>query len=802
MNAQPHTRDIATVDFEIDGHPITALKGSMIIQAADTAGIPIPRFCYHKKLPIAAVCRQCMVEVEMGGKRVPKPQVACATPVAQGMKVYTKSKLAISAQQNALEFVLINHPLECPICDQGGECELQDVSMGYGRSLSRLNIPKRTVADEDIGPLVATYMTRCIHCTRCVRFLGDVAGTYEFGDFNRADFHVIGTYIGGGVASELSGNIIDVCPVGALTDKVYEFRARPWEMLARPVIGYHDALGSNIWLHCMRDKVLRAVPRDNEAVNECWLADRDRYSHPGLYAIDRATRPMLRRAGELVEVEWGEAIAFVAAGLRDPGSDVAALMAPMTSCEEGYLLASLVRGLGSNRFDHRLRVLDFADGGPQGEVFGKPVEQLAHLGAALIIGSNPRHELPLVNHRLRDASRFNTGEALVSNLAAYDIATRHGARVFAINPLGFEFNFELAGHSVVAPQDLIDRVLQFARAAGVPGDGADTALAEALRAAANAPEFAAWAAALKDAPSSVVILGEVAVQHPRASWLRALARLIAQATDSAYDEFPSGANAVGLAQIGAQSSDPAGNAASILAEPPKALITWQAEPEDCADPAGFVRACERVGFHLHAGGFVNDSVLRTADAILPIGLPPEIDGTYVNVDGHVQGSTAAAPPPVEARPGWKVLRALGHQLGIAGFDFIDLASVRAGIDGPLHVPAPAHRTTGLVPRAPGPRGELRRATTVGIYRTDAVVRRARALQSHVLNRAPALRLCIEDTRRLKLAKGQLVFVDGVQLPVAIDRAVPAGCAWIEAGDPAVRSLPPFGSALSIRAVDD
>ncbi|TAN07583.1 MAG: NADH dehydrogenase (quinone) subunit G [Rhodanobacteraceae bacterium] len=799
MNAQLRQHGVPTVELEIDGHPVTAPRGSMIIQAADAAGIPIPRFCYHRKLTIAAVCRQCMVEVEVGGRRIPKPQVACATPVAQGMKVFTKTKLAISAQQNALEFVLINHPLECPICDQGGECELQDLAMGYGRSLSRLNIPKRTVDDENIGPLVATYMTRCIHCIRCVRVLDEIAGTHEFGDFNRADFHVIGTYIGGGVSSELSGNIIDVCPVGALTDKVFEFKARAWELIARPAVGYHDALGSNQWLHCLRNKVLRAVPRNNEAVNECWLADRDRYSHEGLYALDRVSKPLIRRGGALVEVDWADAINFVAEQLQSSAPGVAALVAPMTSCEEGYLLSSIMRGLGSHRCDHRLRVLDFADGGPQGEVFEKPVEQLAHVGAALIIGSNPRHEMPLVNHRLRDAARFDVGKVLVANLADYDTATRHGAKIFAINPIGFEFNFDLAGLSVVAPQHLVERVAQLARAAGASPP--HQALTEALASAAPDPRLEQCIAALREADSSVVVLGDAAVQHPQASWLRALARLIARATNSAYDEFPSGANAIGLARVGAQTPDPNGTAASILQDPPESLVTWQAEPEDCANPGAFKRAQEHADFYVHIGAFATEQTLQTAGAILPISLPPETDGTYVNVDGRLQDSVAAAPPLGDARPGWKVLRALGHQLGIDGFDFVDLPQVRERIQGQLHAPAVRHATGQLAAPAAGAKpNDLVRMASVGIYRVDPVVRRATALQAHVLNRPAALRLCAADAQRLTLTDGQGALVEGVHLPVFIDSAVPEGCAWIEAGSHAVTPLPPYGSVVAIEPV--
>jgi NADH-quinone oxidoreductase subunit G len=336
MSAQPTTPNTAPdmVNIEIDGKTLQVPKNSMIIQAADKAGIPLPRFCYHQKLPIAANCRMCMVETEMGGKPMPKPQPACATPVAEGMKIHTQSQRALSAQRNVMEFLLINHPLDCPICDQGGECELQDLSMGYGRSVSRFAERKRVVPDEDIGPLIETEMTRCIQCTRCVRFVSEIAGSYELGGMGRGENLEIGTYIGKTIDSELGGNIIDVCPVGALTDKVYRFKARAWELIARESVGYHDALGANLWLHTRRGQVLRAVPRDNEAINECWLSDRDRYSHQGLYADDRAHKPMIKKDGQWVEAGWDEALAFAAEKLKSVSADeLSALVHPATSCE-------------------------------------------------------------------------------------------------------------------------------------------------------------------------------------------------------------------------------------------------------------------------------------------------------------------------------------------------------------------------------------------------------------------------------------------------------------------------------------
>ena len=795
MSALPKdAAPVEMVEFEVDGHPVKAPKGAMIIQATDAAQIPVPRFCYHDKLPIAASCRQCMVEVEMGGKLVPKPQPACATPVAAGMKVFTRSPNALKWQRNTMEFLLINHPLDCPICDQGGECELQDLSMGYGRSVSRFTERKRTVADENVGPLVATEMTRCIHCTRCVRFVGEIAGTYELGDMSRNDHHVIGTYIGRTIESELSGNVIDVCPVGALTDKVFQFKARAWELIAKPSIGYHDALGSNLWLHTKRSQALRAVPRDNEAINECWLSDRDRYSHQGLYAEDRAQRPMIRKGGELVEVDWDEAIAFVADGLKKAGSDVGALVAPMTSCEEGALLGQLVRGLGSERIDHRLRVQDFSDGGPSGTTFEMPVEDVARASAALVIGSNVRHEMPLLNHRLRHASRHDASKQPVANPAHYDISEVHGAKIFAINPVHFDCNMDLAGEKAFAPQDFVDALLITARAAGAGSD--DRVLADAIAAADDKEDARQWVAALREARSSVVVLGDAATQHPQASWLRALALGIARATNSAYNELPSGANAVGLARVGAQSN---GGAKAILEKAPKALITWQTGAQDTFAPAAYDKAREGAEFYLHAGAYACDGVKRTADAVLPLGLPPEIDGTYVNADGIVQDVAAGPALPGDARPGWKVLRALGAALGIDGFDFVELADVHTRITDRIKAPVVA-KAGGLAPRVSEATGKLTRVATVGIYRTDAVVRRAKALQAHPLNRVPAVRVNADVARALGVIGGAKADVNGTVLPVVVDAAVPNGCAWIEAGYAATASLPPHGAELTIKAV--
>jgi len=764
------------VTIEIDGRSMVVPKNSMIIAAADRAGIPIPRFCYHEKLPIAANCRMCMVEVELGGRPMPKPQPACATPVADGMKIQTQSQRALSAQRNVMEFLLINHPLDCPICDQGGECELQDLSMGYGRSVSRFAENKRVIPDEDLGPLVETEMTRCIQCTRCVRFMSEVAGTYELGGMERGERLQIGTYVGKPLMSELSGNVIDVCPVGALTNKPFRFKARAWELLARESIGYHDALGTNLWLHVRRGEVLRAVPRDNEAINECWASDRDRYSNDGLRAADRATKPMIRRDGELVEVSWNEALAFVADRLREARGEIGALVAPLTSSEEGWLLGKLLRALGSDHVDHRLRTLDFSDA-PHASPFEMPVAEIEKAKAILLVGCNPRHEVPLLNHRLRKA-------------------VRGGARVHVVNPIDFDFNFELAGRTIVTPQGMVDALLALARAANDAGHLPESsALAQSIQGVRADDAAQALAKLLADSEGSVVILGETAVHHPNASTLRAAARFLARATGSAYDEIPGGANAIGLADAGAQPRSGGRDAAAQLANPLRNLIVYHTGSQDTSAPAAFDRARSEAAFCVYVGAYACNGVKRTAHAVLPIGLPPEIDGSYTNLDGTTQVLAPAARLPGDARPGWKVLRALGSALALDGFGFIDIGEVRAKMAAEPPPPATAH--AGLRPRMTAAPGRLERVATTAIYAADPVVRRSPALQAHPLARSACVTLHPEDALALGLGHGASAKVSGVVLPVEVSARVPRGAAWVEAGLKGSSALPPYGATLDI-----
>lgn len=733
MSAQPVNPNLPPdhVTVFIDGVELAAPKGSMIIHAADKAGIPIPRFCYHDKLAIAANCRMCLVEVE----KMPKPAPACATPVMDGMQVVTRSEKALKSQRNVMEFLLINHPLDCPICDQGGECELQDLSLGYGRSVSRFAERKRVVADEDLGPLVATEMTRCIQCTRCVRFTAEIAGTYELGGMQRGENLQIGTYDGKPLTTELSGNVIDVCPVGALTNKVFRFRARPWELIARESLGGHDALGSNLFLHLRRGDVMRAVPRDNEAVNECWLSDRDRWSHQGLSADDRALHPLVKDGGEWRQASWDEALARAAKILRDnPADELGMLVHPSTSNEEGALLARLAEALGTGNLDHRIAQRDLSDGAIA-EPFAMPVAELDKADAILIVGSNLRHEVPLLHQRVRQA-------------------WRRGAKIYVVNPVDFEFTFDLADKAIVPP----------------------SRIAETLR-------VAELGEALRGAKHAAIIVGGQAETSAHAAEIRQAAAALAAETGAALCRIPQGANAVGLSRAGVLPTSRDANA--MLAERRSAYVTYGIEPGlDFADQAKAMQAlgaAQVVAF----SHFACQSTRAVADVILPIGALAEIDASLTNLDGRAQRAVAAGRLPGDARAGWRVLRALGGELGVAGFEFTDLAGLRAGLQ----------QQTVSVARSNAPVVDgdgLELAVSQAIYRVDGLTRRAAALQSHPLTLGPRVVLHPDDARTHGVADGAMAKVSNAvgtaTLQVAVDNRVAPGAAWVESGYGATAAL--------------
>ena len=740
MSAQPVNPNLPPdhVTVFVNGVELAAPKGSMIIHAADKAGIPIPRFCYHDKLPVAANCRMCLVEVE----KMPKPAPACATPVMDGMKVSTRSDKALKSQRNVMEFLLINHPLDCPICDQGGECELQDLSLGYGRSVSRFVERKRVVADEDLGPLVATEMTRCIQCTRCVRFTADIAGTYELGGMQRGENLQIGTYDGKPLTTELSGNVIDVCPVGALTNKVFRFKARPWELTAKPSLGYHDALGSNLFHHVRRGEILRSVPRDNEAVNECWISDRDRYAHEGLYADDRAVQPLIRDGDDFRVASWEEALAKAAKILRDNAADdLGVLVHPATSNEEGALLARLADALGTGNLDHRIGQLDLSDGAAA-EAFAMPVAELEQAQAIVIVGSNLRHEVPLLHHRVRRA-------------------TLRGAKVHVVNPVDFDFAFPVASRAIVAPSQL----------------------ASAL---ANVD--------VGDAANIAVIVGGVAENGAHASVIRKAAADFAVAKNAKLCRIPQGANALGLTQHGVLPASR--DAQSMLREPRSAYLIYGIEPGlDFADQHAALKAlgsAQVVAF----SQFACQSTRRMADVILPIGALPEIEATLTNLEGKAQTAAVAGKLPGDARPGWRVLRALATELAVPGFEFTDLAGLRAGI-APKAVQAAKGK-----PVEQGGNG-LEVAVSQAIYRVDAAVRRAQALQEHPLTVGARVVLNAADAASAGLAEGAMAklsnAVGTATLQVVVDDKVAPGSAWIESGYGATAPLAASAKVEVVRA---
>jgi NADH-quinone oxidoreductase subunit G len=657
-----------------------------------------------------------------------------------GLKVFTRNEKALKAQRNVMEFLLINHPLDCPICDQGGECELQDLSLGYGRSVSRFAERKRVVADEDMGPLVATEMTRCIQCTRCVRFTAEVAGTYELGGMQRGENLQIGTYDGKPLTTELSGNVIDVCPVGALTNKVFRFRARPWELIAKESLGFHDALGSNLFLHLRRGDVMRAVPRDNEAVNECWLSDRDRYSHQGLYADDRAMKPLLRVAsngdeGDWREASWDEALAKAAQILRDNGADnLGVLVHPATSNEEGALLARLAEGLGTGNLDHRIAQRDLSDGAVATQ-FATPVAEIEQADAIVIVGSNLRHEVPLLHQRVRKA-------------------WTRGAKVHVVNPVDFEFAFDIASRAIVAPSKLAEAL------------GSD-----------------ALSKALEGANHVAVIVGAVAENGVHAAAIRAAAADLARRANGTLNRIPQGANALGLSRIGVLPS--ARDANAMLAEPRSAYVLYGIEPGlDFADQAIAMKAlggAQVVAF----SHFACASTRRVADVILPIATLFENDATLVNLDGRQQRAVAAGKLPGDARQGWTVLRALGGGLGVAGFGFTDLAGLRAGI---------ADREIAVQPGAAPQveQGGLELAVSQAIYRVDGLTRRAAALQAHPLTVGARITLHPQDADAAGLSEGTMAKVSNAAgtatLQVAISDSVARGAAWVESGYGATAAL--------------
>ena len=792
MSTEMETAAIETVDIEVDGVALKAPKGAMIIEVTDKAGIEIPRFCYHPKLSIAANCRMCLVDVE----KMPKPVPACATPVMDGMKVYTTSRRAIDAQHGVMEFLLINHPLDCPICDQGGECELQDQAMGYGRSVSRFVERKRVVKDKNVGPLIQTEMTRCIHCTRCVRFLDEIAGTQELGGVGRGDRLEISTCVENSIDSELSGNIIDLCPVGALTNKPFRFQARAWELMARPSIALHDGVGSHLYHHTRRGKVLRTVPRENHTLNENWLSDRDRWSSEGLCSDDRVLEPQVKEDGVWKTVSWDEAIQEVAAILKEAGEEAGMLMSPSAANEEYFLAQALMRGLGSGNIDHRLRQVDFSDdaAAPAVPVFEMPVAELDFADAVLLVGCNPRHEAPIVGHRIRQA-------------------WRKGAAVAAYNPVDWDFHFETGLDMISAPQNQVSDLAALAAAVEkLSGKSAPESVHEVVAVARPDASQEALARRLSEADKGLVLLGQSAQAHGEAALLRALARYIADATSSAFNELTAGGNARGAWLSGAvPHRGPAGSAAAagknaqqMLEQPLKAYVLWGIEPGfDIANPAQAVQTLRSAGKVIVVASHAAGGLYEMGDVILPLAPQPESEGSMVNLDGTVLSWAAAATPQGQARAGWKILRRLGGELGLDDFRQASLAELHSDMQVAAAQPATDPSAVTLAANAPADDG-LYRIGEVPMYAVDALCRRARPLQQTVhaandwigLNPADAEQLGLKDAATARVSQGG----DSAEFEVRISERVPRGGVWLRSATCATRKLGPAFAPIAVEVV--
>ncbi len=774
------------LSIEVDGRKVEVENGATVMDAANRLGIYVPHFCYHKKLSIAANCRMCLVQVE----KAPKPLPACATPATDGMKVWTHSDLAVDAQKGVMEFLLINHPLDCPICDQGGECQLQDLAVGYGASNSRYTEPKRVVFRKYFGPLVAgEEMTRCIQCTRCVRFGVEIAGVMELGMRGRGEHAEIVTFLGDAVTSELSGNMIDLCPVGALTSKPFRYKARTWELTRRKSVAPHDALGSNLVVQVAKDRVMRVLPLENEAVNECWLSDKDRFSYEALNSPERLTTPAIREGDAWKPVDWQTAMAFTVRGLaaaleKRGGGGLGTVVSPHATLEEMALAAKLTRALGSDAIDFRLRQTDFRGGRSDGRIpwLGMSIAEVGALDRALVVGSFLRKEQPLLAQRLRQAAR-------------------KGAQVSMVHVVDDDWLMPVAHALVVPPSRLLRGLAEVVVAAAragqqdVPAELEDIEPGEAAR---------AIAASLASGERRAILLGSYAGQHPEASQLLALANALGALTGATVGWLGEAANSVGGYVAEALPIEDGRDARRLWTEPHAAYLVLHAQPElDCADPARARAALDAADFVIMLSPFEQGRAY--ADVILPVGPFTETAGTFINCEGRVQSFQGVVRPLGETRPAWKVLRVLGSMLGLPGFDFGTIDDVRAGLPRTRDdIASRLDNRTGArvepLPKSEPGTATLERVADVPIYFADPLVRRAPSLQLTPDARPPTARMNAATLDRLGLAEGSAVRVrqgDGEALLIAsLDSTVPDGAVRIATAHPTTAALSgPHGDVM-------
>jgi len=726
---------------QVDGVEVEVPHGATVMDATNKIGVYVPHFCYHSKLSIAANCRMCLVEVE----KAPKPLPACATPVTDGMKVWTHSAAAKKAQNGVMEFLLINHPLDCPICDQGGECQLQDLAVGYGNSNSRYTEEKRVVLRKDLGPLVAAEeMSRCIQCTRCVRFGQEIAGLMELGLAGRGEHAEIVSFVGKAVESELSGNMIDLCPVGALTSEPFRYKARTWELSRRKSISPHDGLGSNLVVQVKQNRVMRVLPLENEAVNECWLSDKDRFSYEALDTPERLTRPMLKRNGRWEEVEWQVAVDEAVWGLK--GRDFGVLASPHSTLEELYLAGRLAQGAGQRQgaADFRLRQSDFSADGKLGGIpwLGMPIAELGALDRVLVVGSFLRKDHPLIAHRLRQAAK-------------------RGAKIYKLHSADDDWLMPIAGKKIVPPSELLNFISFFQKE-------------------------------LQEGKNTAILLGNFAQQHPQAAQIHAAA----QSLGVKVGFLGEAANSVGGYLAGLPVG---GNVTTVLQK--KALLLLSTEPElDCANPRAALAALAKAEFVVSLSAFRTGA--EYANVLLPIGAFTETAGSFVSTEGRLQSFHATVNPPGETRPGWKVLRVLGSMLGLPGFELDTVEQVRAAcLQGRNIESLLSNKIDSVEEKKHAAASGLQRIADVPIYFADPLVRRSPPLQRTPDARAPKAWMNGKLMARLGIAVNQKVLIQQEQgtakLVAALDDRLPDDCVRVSAAHPSTAGLGPMFGALSV-----
>jgi len=767
------------VTIEINGQQVEAEQGQMLIEAADEAGIAIPRFCYHKNLSVSANCRMCLVEVE----KAPKPMPACATPVADGMVVNTRSTYALAAQKSVMEFLLINHPLDCPVCDQGGECDLQEFSIGYGDDKTRYAEIKRVVKNKNIGSLVATELTRCIHCTRCVRFGQEIAGMRELGATGRGDWMEIGTYIEKSIDSELSGNIIDLCPVGALTSKVSRFTYRVWELASNDSIASHDCIGSNCNVQTKDGEIKRVIARENDAINDSWISDRDRYSFEGWQSKDRITKPLIKKDGEWTEASWDEALQFTVNGLKDieDKTQIGTICSPSVSTEEMYLLQKVMRGIGSDNIDHRLRQTDFSAEDQEAILPGLAVSlsEVSAQQAILLVGSNVRKEQPIMGHHIRQASL-------------------NGSQISAINPVSYDFNFKLAHEFTIAPAELFKELKVLAKAVKEQSaKDAPEGLAALVASVKVTDEHKQCVAELIAAEKSMIILGTLLQAMPHYAAIRMLASYIADASHSTLNYLTPGANTTGayLSGVVPYAGEQNGlNTKAMLAENLKSYVLYGIEAErDCDKPVEALKALENADFVVSMSAYASDTMKSYSNVILPIACITEASGTLINVDGTWQSFNAVSKANGLAKPGWKVLRVMGNLFNLADFDYQSSSDVLDELKASSDSIEINNQLDWTCPESFSAQADgLQRIAELSIYDVDAVSRRATALQKTsdaqvefaCINSALAKKLKLEDAQMVIAKQGE----HSVEIALCIDNRIADNCVFLPAGSIAAASL--------------